>query len=160
MRARRESGFTLIELIITVSVLVVILAMAIPSLSSFIQRQRIRNTAMDMTTAVTLARSEAIKRNANVSVVATGTSWSGGWTVSTASPVTAASTIRGQAAPEGITITEAGGNKLATFGPDGRLQATGLSFTVKASDATSTQQPLCVAISATGRTQTTNGACT
>lgn len=159
MRTHRDNGFTLIELIISISVLAIVVTMAIPSMSSFIQRQRIRNSAMDMTTAITLARSEAIKRNGSVYVVANGTGWSGGWTISSASPVTAASTIRGQAVPEGITITEAGGNTQAAFGTDGRLQTTGLSFTVKSSDASSTQQPLCVAVSATGRTQTTTGGC-
>lgn len=159
MFKRLQQGFTTVELMVTLTVFAVLLVMALPQLSPFLQRQRIKNAAMDVASTVALARSEAIKRNGTVYVIATGTDWGQGWTISNAATVSAASTIRGQNALEGIGISESNGNTTFNFGSDGRMQGTGLSFSVSPTAPGSNQQPLCVAVGATGRVQTTRGAC-
>ncbi len=153
------SGFTLVELMVTISVLLVLAVLAVPQMGPFLQRQRLKNATMDLASTVVLARSEAIKRNGTVYVVANGSDWSQGWTVSNAATVSTASTIRAQGALDGLRISESGGNTSFNFGSDGRMAGTGMSFSVQPTVTSQGQQPLCVAVGATGRVQTTQGAC-
>jgi type IV fimbrial biogenesis protein FimT len=156
---RASRGFTLVELMVTISVLLVLAVIAMPQVGPFLQRQRLKNATMDLASTVVLARSEAIKRNGTIYVIANGTDWSRGWTVSSAAAVSAASTIRSQNALDGLRISESGSNTSFNFGGDGRMAGTGMSFTVQPTVTSQGQQPLCVAVGATGRVQTTKGAC-
>ena len=63
-----QRGFTLIELVVTLIVLAIIMAIAAPSVADLRDRQALRGTADSLMTAVGLARQEAIKRNALVRV--------------------------------------------------------------------------------------------
>jgi type IV fimbrial biogenesis protein FimT len=62
------AGFTLVELIVTVSVASVLLAVAVPSFNEMIVSSRLTAQSNDMLAAINLARSEAIKRNASVTL--------------------------------------------------------------------------------------------
>lgn len=59
-------GFTLIELMVTIAVAAILLAVAVPSFRHLIISNRLTTAANDVVTALTVARSEAIKRNADV----------------------------------------------------------------------------------------------
>jgi type IV fimbrial biogenesis protein FimT len=59
----RNRGFTLIELMITIAVIIGILLIAVPSFSSFRQRQAIRGAADQTLSLWQQARFEAAKRN-------------------------------------------------------------------------------------------------
>ncbi|MFQ5936937.1 MAG: Tfp pilus assembly protein FimT/FimU, partial [Acidiferrobacterales bacterium] len=63
-----ESGFTLVELIVTLVVAAILLTLAAPRMTSFIQRDRLATQANDLVADLALARSEAIKRGATVIV--------------------------------------------------------------------------------------------
>lgn len=78
---QRMRGFTLIELMITVIVLGVLVALAAPSFRTMILNQQSEAIGEDIITAFQLARSEAIKRGGFVSVCPTddGTSCGGAW---------------------------------------------------------------------------------
>lgn len=65
---RKVRGFTIIELLISVAVLAVVVSIALPSMSTFIQRQRISTSSQAISTAFSLARSEALNRVANIDV--------------------------------------------------------------------------------------------
>lgn len=60
------SGFTSIELMVTVAVLAILAALAAPSFSSLTEKWRIIQTVEAMKSSLMLARSEAIKRGGNV----------------------------------------------------------------------------------------------
>lgn len=90
----RISGFTLLELMITVAVAAILGSMALPHLGEFIDRSRTRGSASELEAALYYARAEAIARSGDVSVCAKesaaasvcaapgdGTAWINGWLV-------------------------------------------------------------------------------
>lgn len=74
-------GFTIIELLTVVTLMAVMLALGIPSFKDFIIGQRVKTAAFSFANAAVYARSEAIKRNADVSLVAAAGGWKNGWTI-------------------------------------------------------------------------------
>ena len=62
------SGFTLIEMIVTVSIVAILASIAAPSFSSMLERNKATAVANEMVSALLLARSEALKRRNNVTV--------------------------------------------------------------------------------------------
>jgi type IV fimbrial biogenesis protein FimT len=136
-------------------VFAVLATLAVPNMATMIRQQKIKNASFDLTSVVMLARSEAIKRNAPINVSSQAAGWNAGWSVAPA----AGTAIRSEDALAGITITEANTNTQFTFGGAGRMTSpTSLAFTIKSS-TTSSAKPLCVKVTATGHTQTTQGAC-
>src|SRR5687768_6824004 len=64
----RGRGFTLTELVVTVGIAGVLLALGAPALSEMMAAQRVKTATVDFYTSLAYARSEAIKRNAVVTV--------------------------------------------------------------------------------------------
>ena len=62
MPARPRAGLTLIELMVTLAVVVVMAAMAGPSMGDFLDNQQVAASKTSLAGAVALARSEAVKR--------------------------------------------------------------------------------------------------
>ncbi|MEW5755178.1 MAG: GspH/FimT family pseudopilin [Pseudomonadota bacterium] len=65
---KRTSGFTLIELIVTLAIAAILLAIAIPALGSLIRDASMTTTVNDFVTSINLARSEAVKRGRRVTM--------------------------------------------------------------------------------------------
>ena len=64
----REIGFTLLELMIIVAILGILIALAAPSFTSLLERRKIIAAAEAIQSDLRWARSEAIKRNTDVTV--------------------------------------------------------------------------------------------
>lgn len=62
------SGFTLIELIITLTIASILASIAIPAFNDFVQDTRISSETNDIITDFYFARSEAVKRNRRVTI--------------------------------------------------------------------------------------------
>ena len=67
---RVQSGFTLMELMVVLAVVGVIMGFAVPNFSLYIRNSRLTGAANDLLASVTMARSEAIKRQLPVGVCA------------------------------------------------------------------------------------------
>ncbi len=128
MSARTQVGLTLIELLVTLSIVAILLAIAVPGFQDFFRRNRVDATASDLVTALNYARSEAIRRGARVTVCGSAnpsaaspncedSKWAQGWMVfqdggtkGVIDGTDAANILRVQgAAPGGVSIG-AGGN--------------------------------------------------
>jgi type IV fimbrial biogenesis protein FimT len=78
----RPRGFTLLELLMTITVAGVLLSIAVPSMASFLRSQRVVTAADSLNSAVAQARTIAAASNSYVSVapIVTG-DWQSGWRV-------------------------------------------------------------------------------
>jgi type IV fimbrial biogenesis protein FimT len=98
---RMMAGFTLIELMIVISVAGVLLGVAVPSFRDGLLSNRAKAVASDIHLSFLMARSEALKRSANIDIVATGGNWTNGWMVEIQSDGT---DLRGNDASNGVAI--------------------------------------------------------
>ena len=85
---RAQQGFSLVELMVALAVLVILVTVAIPSFNSTILRMRGSAVADKLISSLNLARSEAISRNTRVTVCASSdgvdcdnsaSNWNSGW---------------------------------------------------------------------------------
>lgn len=87
--AQKENGFTLVELIITLTIAIILVTTAIPAFSHTVAKTRLRSQLQIVFTHHQVARSEAIKTSQRVTLCKSdnGTqctpkaSWSKGWIV-------------------------------------------------------------------------------
>ncbi len=86
---KKYTGFTLIELMITLAVVGILLMVGVPSLKTFMQGNQLIASTNELISALHVARSEAIKLNTRVSICEssdgascdTTGSWKNGWIV-------------------------------------------------------------------------------
>lgn len=93
-------GFTLVELMVTLTVAMVLIVIAVPSFKSITLSSRLTTTANDIVAAINTARMEAIKRNVNTQVCSNAAASNGGDAMGTACGTqTAAVYANGSATP-------------------------------------------------------------
>ena len=93
-RSRLQSGFSLIELMVAMSVLLILITIGVPNFNSFIKESRLSTITNMLVMDINLARSEAIKRGtqvilcrtdapltATVCGAGTANTWTSGWLV-------------------------------------------------------------------------------
>jgi len=76
MLVKFDKGFTLVEILITLAIVSILAVVASPSFISIIKRDRLVTNANHLHNTFKYARSEAIKREQDVNIVATGLQWS------------------------------------------------------------------------------------
>lgn len=64
-----SSGFTLIELMVTIAVLAIIVGIAAPSISTQLANQRVKSTVSTIESALKEAKAESIIRRQNIAVI-------------------------------------------------------------------------------------------
>lgn len=143
--ATEVKGFTLVELMIAISVLGILSAVALPSLTDLVRGQRIKSATSDVYASIIYARSEAIKRAADVKIVPNTTDWAAGWRVQDAG----GTNLKIQDAIAGVTVSPAAAT--ITFRRDGRLTAVATVEFVLSSPANVAITARCVRLSPSGR---------
>ncbi len=166
------TGFTLVELMITLAVGILILSIGIPAFTNLMSGNRATAYANDLVGALRLARSEAVKRGEGVTVCASnaaysecdGNNWANGWLVFTDPDNDRTYTagtddlIRVWTAPEGgIVFTGTTPNSIR-FLASGELSGNVNDFSIKLSHC-SGNQARTISISRLGRAEANRSAC-
>jgi type IV fimbrial biogenesis protein FimT len=145
LQSRQSPGFTIIELMITVVILTILIAVAAPSMSNLVKDQRVKTAAGDLYAALVFARSESIKRNQFIAICAmtddgwgcqNSADWARGWIVyldpdGNGFPDAVADVLKRQDSLSDVAITGTAGN--VSYQGDGRLRATATPFVVSIS---------------------------
>ncbi|WP_045727374.1 Tfp pilus assembly protein FimT/FimU [Xanthomonas sp. GPE 39] len=64
----RQRGFTVVELMVTIAILAILVALAVPSFTALMRSNRLTSTANELVAALQLTRSEAVRLNGGVSL--------------------------------------------------------------------------------------------
>jgi type IV fimbrial biogenesis protein FimT len=167
-------GFTLLELMTAVTVMAILLGIGVPAFNQMVRDGQLASESNNLFAAMTLARSEAVKRSVRVSVCASPTvantpndcdkngDWTGGWMIfaddfgdsGTLDPSDVPLQIWPAPAP-GTTITTV--SKAVTFDRTGRAEFEG-TFQVSKAGCTSKQLRQ-IAIGLSGRVSLTREDC-
>ncbi len=88
LKHKHLSGFTIIELMLTIAVAAVILTIGVPSFQGLMERNQLTSGINQFISSMSLARSEAIKRNQRVAIcpsndgsICSGNQYENGWIV-------------------------------------------------------------------------------
>jgi len=175
----RQQGFTLVELLITIVVVSILLATAVPSFMQAIKNNRVAGQANSLVVSTQMARNESVKRGANTTICAANAAmngcsssndWSTGWisfsdlnrdgvfNAGTGACLDTEDCLLGTVnGPEKSTLTA--DNSDIRFLPTGQTANGPLTLTLKADDCEH-QQERSIIITRQGHTSVTKRACT
>ena len=107
-----EQGFTLIELMVTLALVAILMAVAVPSFTTFQRNAELTSFSNSLWSGINAARGEAMKRGRNAMVVPTNGNWNNGWTVfvdvnrnGAYDEATDITVLKREAAPSYLTVT-------------------------------------------------------
>jgi type IV fimbrial biogenesis protein FimT len=141
---RSDRGFTLIELMMSITILAILVGVAAPSMTALVRGQRVKSATSDLYASLAFARSEAIKRNANIDVVPAASDWGAGWQI-----LSGTTALKSQNALAKVAISGPGGT--VTYQRDGRLSGTSVPTFVVTSSEDTTIVARCVRVDLSGR---------
>ena len=157
-------GFTLIELMVTVAVVAILAMVAVPSFSEAMLSNKLAGYANNFVASALLARSEAIKRNATVTLCrsadpytscANSGSWQQGWIVMSGTTIIQ----KQQALSTDYLFT---GDAYSIAFPPGGDAVTNATLTLCRATPSPGSQERVIKLTSTGRattTKTTTGTC-
>lgn len=158
----RQAGFTLLELMIIITVLGILVSVAIPSFSYLAANTKMKGAATDLHLTLLKARSEAVKRSSNVTITPnSGTDWSRGWTMTSSG----GDVLNVQGPLPGIRITPTPSPLPSlVFRSTGRLQGVAPQFNLlpvarNASEEVNVTIARCISIQANGSPYVKEQAC-
>ena len=164
-------GMTLIELMITLTIVAIMMGLAAPSLKQTIQSNNMTNAVNSFLADARFARSESTRRGGNVSLcqtddpddalptcsTAVGTKgWAKGWVVTWTNPAGTRSVLRVQSGFSSVdSILESGGGPTTlAFNATGRLSMTAQAIQLNfggSKFATSLKRVVCVSVGGRAR---------
>jgi type IV fimbrial biogenesis protein FimT len=115
-------GFTLIELMVTIALIAILMAVAVPSFVTYQRNSELTSFTNTLLAGINAARGEAIKRGRNAMVIPIDADWNKGWVVfvdvNRSGDYEAASDITiltREAAPSYLTISNVGATAAANL---------------------------------------------
>jgi type IV fimbrial biogenesis protein FimT len=171
MGGHKTSGFTIVELLMTLTVASVIMALAIPNFRDFIKNSRMSGASNDLLASLHLARTEAIKRRHSVAIcpsanpgddvpVCTASFNGNGWVVwddtDTDKAIDAGEVVLGRHVALNSALTTFESTNVVAYQPSGFLGVNDTNFVLICDDRANAQLgnsyfKRVVAISKTGR---------
>ena len=148
---RVQNGFTAVECMVVVAIVIILITVAAPGLSGIIVAQQLKNASFDLASTLSVARSEALTRNVEVTISPREDDWARGWMVTDQG----GTVLRDQPAYGRISV---GGPIRVTFTGDGRPASAVVPFAV-ASDSADVSLHRCIRLRLNGRPYVTRGAC-
>jgi len=146
-------GFTATEMLVVLAIVGIITAIAAPNMAAMIRNQRVRTAAFDLFASLTLARSEAIKRNTAVTLTPNLGDWGRGWQVNDANGnLLKQDRVLGPTEAIPVTVAIVGGPNV-TFARNGRLNGGAVQFNLASVSGAQTFIR-CVAVDLSGRPRT------
>lgn len=152
-RSNYSDGFSLVELLTVVAVVAILAAVAIPSFNQIISSQRIRNASFELFATLMFARSEAVKRNGDVTITPLEGGWHEGWQIT----APGGTVIKNHQALRNVVISDAPESLVYTR--TGRLSATALPAFQFDVDPANEDYVRCISITLSGLPKTSKAAC-
>jgi len=153
LKTGNDKGFTLVELMITLSIAAILMSMAVPSFTTAIKNNRLTTQANELISSLNYARSEAIRRGASVTLTSASANWHTGWTVTDKDNVV----IRNHTAFDGSSSLVGSATTL-TYKSTGFINgASAITFTL--CDDRTAETGRAISISLTGRPSVSNTTC-
>jgi type IV fimbrial biogenesis protein FimT len=174
-------GFTLIELMMTLSIAAILLTIAVPSYVTFTKNSRLTAQANDLITSIHVARGEAARRGVKTAICRSGDAtatnptcggsnydYSSGWLVFSVADNRSGTPVYDTSKGDellalgkpssGVTVYSAGGaNVNLEFNPDGSLNEGGASAEFSICDDRGASHGKSITILATGRPSLSDG---
>ena len=144
VKHHNERGFTLTELIVTVSVAAILATVAVPSFSGIIANQRARTLSSALYATLAKARSSALTLNGSVTLQPKAGGWASGWQVLDPNN----NVLDDYTATTGITIA---GPAALTYRASGRLPAGAAPMFQISTGSGTTLSYQCVSVDLSGR---------
>jgi type IV fimbrial biogenesis protein FimT len=159
-RAYFMAGFTAVELMVTLTLVGILLALAAPGLRQLTLNQGVKSAAFDIMSALQYARSEAIKRPSETVTLKAGASSDGAWSTGWRILDGAGDKIQSWTVASNVTVADTNGTPLTqvTFGKDAHLTVTP-KLQVSSTSTVAGVGPRCVKVDLMGRPYTAMGAC-
>lgn len=153
----RPRGFTLIELMVVISILAILLAAVAPSFRNFMGTQYVKSASYDLTADLLLARSEALKRGTAVQITPlTGGNWVAGWKTT----VETDGTVVSQHGALDSSLSFSTQPAAIEFDANGRVSAPSSALRITlSSSASGTYGERCIQLDPSGRARAAVGAC-
>lgn len=172
------SGFTLVELLVTMTISAIMLALAAPNLTELLQRQGVASVTDTLAADLKLARSEAIKRGAQVTLCGVVVSTTAGNTTASCAAAPAANStanwteqgwmvvdtanntvIKRQATGFGVgaVLASPASDGGFTFNPTGIMSGTAGNVLIQPANTSHTKDQQRICIGSTGRPRVIKG---
>jgi type IV fimbrial biogenesis protein FimT len=150
LELRYSRGYNLLELLVTLAIVAILASIAAPSFSVFIENQRVRSAANDLMATMNLARSEAVTRNASITVSEATGGWSNGWIVKAGATV-----LQSDDSVGGVVIT----GSVSSFSYNSSARASVAATFALVPSSGNASRSRCVSISLNGKPNSKSGGC-
>lgn len=160
-------GFTLLELMVSTSIVAILVVLGVPTISEFVAEQKVRTAASELQLALAQARSAASDRSAAIVLCPRGDEdrcgpdddWSGGWLIyrgratDDGPPQPSALLARvDRPAADGVEI-RSGMRRRIVFQPDGSAGGSNATFRICARDSGARQRRIVLSNAGRSRVQ-------